>query len=68
MPLWLVTIEWTIDRQMQPLLDVIALTCGMLGLGMVASGTVSRGDISWHLGPRVAFDGGFQLGPENVDP
>jgi drug/metabolite transporter (DMT)-like permease len=38
MPLWLVTIEWTIDRQMQSLLDVIALTCGMLGLGMLASG------------------------------
>jgi drug/metabolite transporter (DMT)-like permease len=42
MPLWLVTIEWTtIDRQMQSLLDVIALTCGMLGLGMLASGTIS---------------------------
>jgi len=39
-PLWLVTIEWTIDRQMQSLLDVIALTCGMLGLGMLASGTI----------------------------
>jgi drug/metabolite transporter (DMT)-like permease len=37
MPLWLVTIEWTIDRQMQSLVDLIALTCGMLGLGMVAS-------------------------------
>ncbi|WP_275188227.1 DMT family transporter [Bradyrhizobium sp. CSA112] len=39
MPLWLVTVEWTIDRQMQSLLDVIALTCGMLGLGMLVSGT-----------------------------
>ncbi|HVQ67667.1 MAG TPA: DMT family transporter [Bradyrhizobium sp.] len=40
MPLWLVAIEWTIDRQMQPLLDVIVLTCGMLGLAMLASGAV----------------------------
>jgi drug/metabolite transporter (DMT)-like permease len=41
MPLWLVTIEWTIDRQMRSLVDVIALTCGMLGLAMLASGTIS---------------------------
>jgi drug/metabolite transporter (DMT)-like permease len=40
MPLWLVTIEWTIDRQMRLLVDVIALTCGMLGLAMLASGTI----------------------------
>lgn len=38
MPLWLVTIEWMAGRQMQSLIDVIALTCGMLGLGMLASG------------------------------
>ncbi|UPJ47284.1 DMT family transporter [Bradyrhizobium sp. 200] len=41
MPLWLVAIEWTIDRQKQSLLDVIALTCGMLGLGLLASGATS---------------------------
>jgi drug/metabolite transporter (DMT)-like permease len=41
MPLWLVAIEWTIDRQMRSLVDVIALTCGMLGLAMLASGTIS---------------------------
>ena len=38
-PLWLVAIEWTIDRQMRSLLDVVALSCSMLGLGMLASGT-----------------------------
>ena len=68
MPLWLVAIEWTIDRQKQSLLDVIALTCGMLGLGLLASGATSGGDISWHPGHRVAFDGGFQLGAGNMDP
>jgi drug/metabolite transporter (DMT)-like permease len=59
MPLWLVTIEWTIDRQMQPLLDVIALTCGMLGLGMLASGTipvtVSHGILGLALLSMAAF-------------
>jgi drug/metabolite transporter (DMT)-like permease len=59
MPLWLVTIEWTIDRQMQSLLDVIALTCGMLGLGMLASGatpvTTSHGILGLALLSMVAF-------------
>lgn len=64
MPLWLVAIEWTIDRQKQSLLDVIALTCGMLGLGLLASGTspaatyhgilgaalLSMAALSWALG------------------
>jgi drug/metabolite transporter (DMT)-like permease len=67
MPLWLVTIEWTIDRQMQSLLDVVALTCGLLGLGMLASGTIpvatshgilglallSMAAFSWALGTRI---------------
>jgi drug/metabolite transporter (DMT)-like permease len=67
MPLWLVTIEWTIDRQMQSLLDVIALTCGMLGLGMLASGAtpvaashgilglalLSMAAFSWSLGTWI---------------
>jgi drug/metabolite transporter (DMT)-like permease len=59
MPLWLVTIEWTIDRQMQSLLDVIALTCGMLGLGMLASGatpvTTSHGILGLALLSMAAF-------------
>jgi hypothetical protein len=38
MPLGLVTIEWTSDRQAQSLVDVIALTCGLLGFAMLASG------------------------------
>lgn len=38
MPLWLATMEWTSSRQMQSLVDVIAMTCGMLGLGLLASG------------------------------
>jgi drug/metabolite transporter (DMT)-like permease len=64
MPLWLVAIEWAIDRQMQSLLDVIVLTCGMLGLGMLASGAIpvatshgilglallSMATFSWALG------------------
>lgn len=41
MPLWLVMIEWTVHRQMQSLVDVIALSCGMLGLGMLVSGTTA---------------------------
>jgi drug/metabolite transporter (DMT)-like permease len=40
MPLWLVAIEWTSDRQVQPLLDIVALTGSMLGLAMLASGTI----------------------------
>jgi drug/metabolite transporter (DMT)-like permease len=59
MPLWLVTREWTIDRQMQSLLDVIALTCGMLGLGMLASGatpvTTSHGILGLALLSMAAF-------------
>jgi drug/metabolite transporter (DMT)-like permease len=59
MPLWLVTIEWTIDRQMQSLLDVLALTCGMLGLGMLASGTApvatSHGILGLALLSMAAF-------------
>ena len=59
MPLWLVTIEWTIDRQMQSLLDIIALTCGMLGLGMLASGansvTTSHGILGLALFSMAAF-------------
>jgi drug/metabolite transporter (DMT)-like permease len=59
MPLWLVTIEWTIDRQMQSLLDVLALTCGMLGLGMLASGTIpvatSHGILGLALLSMAAF-------------
>jgi drug/metabolite transporter (DMT)-like permease len=59
MPLWLVTIEWTIDRQMQSLLDVIALTCGMLSLGMLASGTIpvatSHGILGLALLSMAAF-------------
>ena len=59
MPLWLVTIEWTIDRQMQSLLDVIALTCGMLGLGMLASGATpvatSHGILGLALLSMAAF-------------
>lgn len=67
MPLSLVAIEWTIDRQMQSLLDLVALTCGMLGLGMLASGTVpvetpydilglallSMAAFSWALGTWI---------------
>jgi drug/metabolite transporter (DMT)-like permease len=60
MPLWLVTIEWTIDRQMQSLLDVIALTCGILGLGMLASGTIpvatSHGILGLALLSMAAFN------------
>ena len=59
MPLWLVTIEWTIDRQMQSLIDLIALTCGMLGLGMLASGTIpvatSHGILGLALLSMAAF-------------
>jgi drug/metabolite transporter (DMT)-like permease len=59
MPLWLVTIEWTIDRQMRSLLDVIALTCGMLGLAMLASGTIpvatSHGILGLALLSMAAF-------------
>jgi len=31
-------------------------------------GCCSRDGISWHSGPRVAFDGGLQLGTANMDP
>lgn len=59
MPLWLVTIEWTIDRQMRSLLDVVALTCGMLGLAMLASGTIpvatSHGILGLALLSMAAF-------------
>ena len=59
MPLWLVTIEWTIDRQMRSLVDVIALTCGMLGLAMLASGTIpvatSHGILGLALLSMAAF-------------
>lgn len=59
MPLWLVAIEWTIDRQKQSLLDVSALTCGMLGLGLLASGGVpvstSHGILGIALLSMAAF-------------
>ena len=59
MPLWLVAIEWTIDRQKQSLLDVIALTCGMLGLGLLASGAnpaaTSHGILGIALLSMAAF-------------
>jgi drug/metabolite transporter (DMT)-like permease len=59
MPLWLVTIEWTIDRQMQSLLHLVALTCGMLGLAMLASGaipmTASHGILGLALLSMAAF-------------
>jgi hypothetical protein len=59
MPLWLVAIEWTIDRQKQSLLDVIALTCGMLGLGLLASGAIpvatSHGILGIALLSMAAF-------------
>lgn len=38
MPLWLVTMEWTSNRQTQPIVDVTAMTCGLLSLGLLASG------------------------------
>jgi hypothetical protein len=41
MPLWLIAMEWTSNRQNQPLVDVVAMTCGMLGLGLLASGTAT---------------------------
>ncbi|WP_315707210.1 MULTISPECIES: DMT family transporter [unclassified Bradyrhizobium] len=67
MPLWLVAIEWAVDRQRQSLLDVIALTCGMLGLGLLASGAnpaatphgilgialLSTAAFSWALGTWI---------------
>ncbi|MGJ4945555.1 DMT family transporter [Bradyrhizobium sp. HKCCYLS1011] len=67
MPLWLVAIEWIIDRQQQSLLDIIALTCGMLGLGLLASGAnpvatshgflgialLSLAAFSWALGTWI---------------
>ncbi|WP_213285408.1 DMT family transporter [Bradyrhizobium sp. sGM-13] len=67
MPLWLIAIEWTIDRQKQSLLDVIALTCGMLGLGLLALGAnpvatphgilgialLSMAAFSWALGTWI---------------
>jgi drug/metabolite transporter (DMT)-like permease len=66
-PLWLVALEWTIVRQMRSLLDVIALTCGMLGLAMLASGAIpvatsdgilglallSMAAFSWALGTWI---------------
>jgi drug/metabolite transporter (DMT)-like permease len=59
MPLWLVTIEWTTDRRMQSLVDVIALACGTLGLGMLASGatpvTTSHGILGLALLSMAAF-------------
>jgi hypothetical protein len=38
MPLWFVTMEWTSNRLTKSLVDVTAMTCGLLGLGMLASG------------------------------
>jgi drug/metabolite transporter (DMT)-like permease len=59
MPLWLVTIEWTIDRQMQSLLDIVALTCCILGLAILASGrilvTTSHDILGLALLSMVAF-------------
>jgi drug/metabolite transporter (DMT)-like permease len=60
MPLWLVTLEWTSDRQTQSLLDLLALTCGMLGVGMLASGSIpvatSHGILGLALLSMAAFN------------
>jgi len=60
MPLWLVTIEWMAGRQMQSLIDVIALTSGMLGLAMLASGAApmatSHGVLGLALLSMAAFN------------
>ena len=76
-PLWLVTMEWTSSRQTQSLVDVVAMTCGMLGLGMLASGVapvttshdilglalLSMAVFNWALGTSMR-----QPGPVDPDP
>jgi hypothetical protein len=77
MPLWLVTMEWTSSRQTQSLVDVGAMACGMLGLGLLASGLVpvttshdvlglallSMAVFSWTVGTSMR-----QRGPGDLDP